>query len=42
MYLLISNMCVSYDDDCNMVLSRAERDYKGDMEALSLEIEQVL
>ena len=25
----------------NMVLLRAERDYKGDMEALSLEIEQV-
>ena len=25
----------------NMVLPRAERDYKGDMEALSLEIEQV-
>ena len=29
-------------DDGNMVLRRAERDYKGDMEALSLEIEQVL
>ena len=41
MMTMMTPMMTGDGNDGNMVLLRAERDYKGDMEALSLEIEQV-